>query len=298
MQMSLFSDGKRLSDRAPFPYFGGKSKAKRDILKCYPTDMKELVSPFLGGGSVELLAAARGVRVHAFDKFAPLVRLWQTLLRDAHSVAILNYEVYPYDPAVLKGYVLDGSNAMHIEDDIEFASVAWSMAHQAYGGFFMNGTHYSADIAKTKPYVRGTSTSLEFFNPEKWSDWGNDNMTVECQEWEDTLAQYPNTNLYVDPPYVGNERYYGQNKHKDPFDHEGLAKALGNHGGGWVLSYVEHPIVDELYSDFEVVHPRWAQGTISMMGKRGAKSAKEVYIIKEPCINPFTRLSNPRTTCS
>ena len=289
MQLNMFGESK-LSSNPPFPYFGGKQRARESILKCYPSGMDFLVSPFLGGGSVELLAASRGIEVKAFDKFDPLVRLWQTLLKDAHSVAKLNYARYPYKPEVLKGYVLDGSHAMHIEDDVEFASVAWSMAHQCYGGFFMNGTHYSDDV-KINGVGTGIKTSLEYFNPDKWKDWGNDYLSVGRQVWEDTLAQYPDAFLYVDPPYVGNERFYGKKNNKDGFDHEGLADALRQHKGGWVLSYVEHPIIDKLYGEFDLVRPRWSQGTIALRGKRNAKSAKEVFIIKPPAINPLKRLS-------
>ena len=282
MQLDMFGTQK-LSARPPFTYLGGKRLARRDILRCFPDGLDVLVSPFLGGGSVELLAASRGIRVHGFDKFAPLVRLWNTLLNKVADVAVLTHREYPYNADMLKGFVQDGSHAMHIEDDVEFASVAWSMAQQAYGGTFMNGTTFD---------ITGRScVGAEFFNPEKWVDWGNDNLSVKCQTWEDTLSEFPEAFMYVDPPYVGNERRYGSKHDKSGFDHHALAEALKSHNGGWVLSYAKNPLITELYEEFETLHPRWAQFAIATHKGRDARSGKEVYILKPPAVNPLNRLS-------
>ena len=293
-QLDMFTMSKT-SPRPAFPYFGGKQKARRDILRCFPKGLDFLVSPFLGGGSVELYAASRGIQVRGFDKFEPLCRLWNALLEDAESVARITHEQYPYSAKFLRDEVMNGTYAMYIEDDFEFASVAWAMSQQAYGGLFMNGTYFDCKV-KTK----GTGNikacaSIDYFLPSRWRDWGNENLKVGCQSWELTLEQFPDAFLYVDPPYVGNEKYYGANKNKDDFDHVGLAETLRNHNNGWVISYVEHPLLDELYGDFEIIHPRWHQGTIAAAQKlrkddgerRHSKSAKEVYILKPPARHPF-----------
>ena len=154
----------------------------------------------------------------------------------------------------------------------------------------MNSTYFDSKVLDKdldgSKLVKACAT-LDYFNPVEWSKWGNDNLSVECQSWEVTLEQYSDAFLYVDPPYVGNERNYGKNRHKDKFDHVGLAKALKSHGNGWVLSYVEHPIIDELYSDFEILYPRWHQGIVASQKKRDSKSTKEVYILKPPARHPF-----------
>lgn len=286
MQIDLFNNSIKLSSNTPIRYFGGKQTARRNILSCFPSDMRVLTSPFIGGGSVELLAASRGIRVNGFDKFEPLVRLWKTLLKDMPSVAELTFKKYPYPAEYLKEFVTTGSQAMCIENDIEFASVAWAMTQQSYGSFFMN-TNKFYDTIKHRGDNRSPCSVVDYFDPEKWKDWGNDNLHVECQSWEATLAQHPNDLLYVDPPYVGNEGKYGQHRNKDDFDHEGLAESLRNHSNGWVLSYVEHPLIKELYDGFEFVRPRWSQGSIAKSRKHD--SAKELYIVKPPCFNPLNR---------
>jgi len=47
-------------------YPGGKSRAVKQLLRFLPSEPGSMVSPFLGGGSFELAAAARGWRVHGY----------------------------------------------------------------------------------------------------------------------------------------------------------------------------------------------------------------------------------------
>ena len=72
--------------RSPLRYPGGKSRAVRTILELIPPDTCTLVSPFVGGGSVELACAALGMRVKASDLFEPLVTFWQQLLKNPEAV--------------------------------------------------------------------------------------------------------------------------------------------------------------------------------------------------------------------
>jgi DNA adenine methylase len=66
---------------APIRYPGGKSSAVGYILELLPNNVEKVVSPFLGGGSVEVaLAKELGLKVIAFDVFDILVNFWQVLL--------------------------------------------------------------------------------------------------------------------------------------------------------------------------------------------------------------------------
>ena len=51
------------------------------------TETDELVSPFLGGGNLEVACAQQGARVFGSDIFAPLVCFWEHLLNDPHQLA-------------------------------------------------------------------------------------------------------------------------------------------------------------------------------------------------------------------
>src|SRR5580698_9898000 len=65
--------------KSPLRYPGGKSRAVSQILPLLPAKPGALVSPFLGGGSVELAAAALGWHVSGFDANGALVDFWKSL---------------------------------------------------------------------------------------------------------------------------------------------------------------------------------------------------------------------------
>jgi len=63
-----------------------------------------LVSPFLGGGSLEIAVAHLGVRVLGFDIFDPLVVFWQELLTNPTQLADKVQEYFPLDKNILLTY--------------------------------------------------------------------------------------------------------------------------------------------------------------------------------------------------
>ena len=46
-----------------------------------------MVSPFFGGGSIEIHYAAQGVRVHGYDIFEPLANFWEQVLMSPRGLA-------------------------------------------------------------------------------------------------------------------------------------------------------------------------------------------------------------------
>ena len=42
-------------------------------------NLEKMMSPFMGGGCIELALAARGVKVQAYDLFRPLADFWEIL---------------------------------------------------------------------------------------------------------------------------------------------------------------------------------------------------------------------------
>ena len=73
--------------KSPLRYPGGKSRAVKHILPHFPEDVTEVCSPFLGGGSVELALAEKGVWVYGYDTFEPLIWFWRALLGNPDALA-------------------------------------------------------------------------------------------------------------------------------------------------------------------------------------------------------------------
>jgi site-specific DNA-adenine methylase len=64
-----------------FRYPGGKSYAVGYIVELLPDNIERVISPFIGGRSVEVaLAKELGLKVVAFDIFDILVNFWQVIL--------------------------------------------------------------------------------------------------------------------------------------------------------------------------------------------------------------------------
>jgi len=73
--------------KTPLRYPGGKSRAVKVILPLIPEDCGELCSPFLGGGSIEIAASQRGMKVYGYDVFVPLVWFWEEILTRPDKVS-------------------------------------------------------------------------------------------------------------------------------------------------------------------------------------------------------------------
>ncbi len=66
---------------SPLRYAGGKSLAVGMIVELIPEDTRRLVSPFMGGGAVEIACAnAIGMKVTGYDVFEELMTYWDVQL--------------------------------------------------------------------------------------------------------------------------------------------------------------------------------------------------------------------------
>jgi hypothetical protein len=72
----------RYTSTSLYRYAGGKNKMKDEIIKIIDEihpNLERMMSPFMGGGCIELSLAARGVKVQAYDLFQPLADFWEIL---------------------------------------------------------------------------------------------------------------------------------------------------------------------------------------------------------------------------
>jgi DNA adenine methylase len=67
--------------KSPLRYPGGKTRGVKEIIKYFPPGLNRLCSLFLGGGSIELELANKGVEIFGYDIFEPVVTFWQVLLK-------------------------------------------------------------------------------------------------------------------------------------------------------------------------------------------------------------------------
>ncbi len=201
-----------LSSKSILRYPGGKTRAVETITSFFPKGLKQMISPFFGGGSVELFTAAKGIKVLGFDVFQPLVEFWQCLLIEPVALAS---EVEKHYPLLKEDFYQLQKEQTHSEIKLERAAIYYVLNRSSFSGATLSG-------GMSPDHPRFTITSIErlrqFYNP---------NVQVQLAPFTESLPAHKNVFAYLDPPYLIKSSLYGKkgDAHKN-FDHEALANIL------------------------------------------------------------------------
>ena len=243
-------------------YGGGKSLAVGNIVELLPDDIDCIVSPFIGGGSVEIAFAKElGLKVIAYDVFDLLVNYWQMQVNHPKELyEKLNLlsptpEEYTRVKDILKSHwnKIDGYDGKL--DPLDLAAYYYFNMQLSYGPGFLG---WMSSIYKSEKKYRTTI--------EKVRDFDVKNLEVYTERFETSIPKHINDFMYLDPPYFleGDSKmfkgiYPMRNFpiHHNGFNHEKLAELLKRHKGGFILSYNDCSWVREAYKDFEIVEVGW-----------------------------------------
>ena len=229
-----------------------------------------MVSPFFGGGSIEIHYAAKGVRVHGYDSFEPLVNFWQHVLDDPEGLAYMLEEMFhPCTKDSFKQYQrkqgwthMDNTHMLWREMR---ACMYYALNRSSFSGATLSGG-YSQQAADK----RFTQSSID-----RLRDFSCPFLTVKQADFADSLRRHDDeTFIYADPPYLlEKSTLYGErgSAHKD-FDHLDFAEEIKKKNN-WVISYNPHPEILKLYKDYEIVYPQWSYGMSNN------KKSKEILIL-------------------
>ncbi len=105
-------------------------------------------------------------------------------------------------------------------------------------------------------------------------------VVIERLPWADFIRRYdrPTTLFYLDPPYYGSERDYGDDQGKPLFarpEFEAMAELLGTISGRFILSLNDHPDIRSIFAGFNLEE---VQTTYSIGGNDNAKRVGELII--------------------
>ena len=251
-------------------YPGGKTRALKHIIPYFPKNLTEIVSPFFGGGSIEIHYADQGVRVHGYEIFEPLVNFWQEVLRDPEEVAyLLETLFHPCSKEMFSKFQKKQSWA-HMDETHRNWKQYRACMYYALNRSSFSGATTSGGYSQQAADKRFTETSIL-----RLKNFSCPFLTMEHADFKDSLAKHDDDKfIYADPPYaIDNPVLYGKNgsTHKG-FDHLGLAEVM-RRKNNWVLSYNPTPFILDLYKDYEIVYPEWSYG----MSKD--KKSKEILIL-------------------
>jgi DNA adenine methylase len=259
----------KLTNHSLYRYAGGKNRMKKDlieIIKDVNPGLTEIVSPFMGGGSTEILLASQGVQVQAYDIFRPLADFWE-IVTAGGGPGIAD--------EVTKHYPLTDSDHYKsflplLDSDDKFTR-AWAF-YITIKGSYSGKIGCSTVLSRAEFRLVGIDKLRNFHNP---------NLSFAYGSCFDTIPKHENDFLYLDPPYYETvSHYYGKDGalHKS-FDHEAFCDTLKQHKGGFVMSYDNSDSVRSLYQDWTefryLTFPYQMSGT-----KRYEKT--ELVIVKHP----------------
>jgi len=277
---------------SPLRYAGGKTWAVGYIIEYLPDNIKRLVSPFFGGGSLEIAVAKElEIPVIGFEIFDILVNYWKfqinqpLLLYKELAKLEPNRETYNFVKNKLKKHW----NGLKKLPPLKLAAYYYFNHNLSYGPGFLGWM--SSVYANKKTYQKLI---------ERVRDFNVKNITVDCASFEKIIPKFKYDFLYCDPPYyLGPDStvfkgLYPQRNfpiHHENFDHQLLRDILlKEHKGGFILSYNDAPTIRNWYKECKIielpVHYTMGQGEtrIGANRKRGKrnhiKKINELLIIK------------------
>lgn len=250
-------------------YPGGKSFAIPTILPHFPDGIKEMVSPFFGGGSIEIECAYMGIRVHGYDTFEPLVNFWKQVLTNKQKL-VEKVMLYPMPLPKVKFYVMQ-KTYNDIVDPIQKAAVFFVLNRTSF-----SGTTFSGGMSPTQnSWSKSCIDKLREFKVGGIFD--NKKLTVDLLDFRESMSKHRDLFAYMDPPYLlETSNLYGDrgSTHKD-FDHLAFFEEVKKMNNKWAISYNGHPELLELYKDYNVKVLKWQY---AMKSKGGTKEADEILI--------------------
>ena len=262
MQLTLL-DGLMASYETPLAYIGGKKKLWSLFKNHIPPGIDLLVSPFVGGGAIELRSSAQGIKVKAFDNFQLLTEFWEEFIKDAGKVGSYASKIFPISED--EGAFYLETNLSTISDKLQKAAIFWCINKQTW----------SCSMFANKSWKRDDQIMHDKNYFLKWDNWSNNNITIKHQDCFETIEKYDGCFMYLDPPYVGLEKMYGIKGENMSFDHERLYEAISNSNSPWIMSYGKHEDIYKMYGNYKIIEPEWYYSFNSNM----KSNANEVVII-------------------
>lgn len=279
--------------KSPLRYPGGKSLAVGIIIEHFPNDIKRLISPFMGGGSVEIATALElEIPVLGFDIFDILINFWNVAISNNDELIKALQKLEP-SKDIYKDIKIELSKHFKQEEKLDPITLArdyFFNFNLSYGPGFLG---WMSSIYECEKKYQSSLNKLKKIK--------NINLQVSCSSFEKVIPEFNDDFLYLDPPYFldGDSKMfkgiYPQRNfpiHHNGFNHELLSKLLKAHKGGFVLSYNDCDWVRNAYKEYEILEPSWqytmGQGETRIGKNRlcrdeisNIKKSHELLIIKE-----------------
>ena len=267
----------------PLRYAGGKSLGAGHVIEHIPSGITHLVSPFFGGGSIEIACAKElGLRVQGYDIFNILTNYWVQQIKSPVKLANQlakwqpSKEQYTKVKARLK---LHWTGEKPITNKLSLAAHYWFNHNLSYGPGFLG---WMSKIYEDQTRYKRLVDKVRNFNGR--------GLSIACADFKKIIPHHNKSFLYCDPPYYlsGDSKMfkgiYPQRNfpiHHNSFEHKTLRDLLHKHQGGFILSYNDCKQVRKWYSDFKIIEVKWqytlGQGE-TRIGKNRIENGAHHYV--------------------
>jgi DNA adenine methylase len=269
---------------SPLRYAGGKSLAVGLVIELMPDNIKRVISPFFGGGAVEIaIAKELNIDVKGYDIFDILVNYWQVQLKYPEELYKL---LKNFSPTRKEFKIVKERLRKHWKENKplkknQLAAHYYFNSNTSYGPHFLG---WPSSVYLQKERYQTMITKVRNFEAKK--------LKVFCDSFENVIRKHPNDFLYCDPPYYldgDSKTFVGMYPHRNfpihhvGFKHELLRDLLLSHKGGFVLSYNDCSAIRKWYKEFDMYSPAW-QYTFSQgdtrIGENRLKNNNGDYVKK------------------
>lgn len=270
-QLALFEYEKDLSSKSLIKYVGGKYYWRDDIIKFIPSGVNECVSPFMGGGHVEMLLSSKGFTMHCGDIYKPLVYCWNILLHQPEMIAerMDNLWVDRGNFAEIRRKFFELEDAD--EDWREIGTMFYMAIKVSYNGILGTRTP-TGSIQGQGPTDRMRPKIIA----ENIRRFHAPRMTVDLCDYKELLSRHPGVFSYMDPPYrIEFNLYGGDGETHEGFDHDEYADFVLSTDNPFLISYNDDEWIRNRYRDCRIVT---LHGRYSVHGK--SRKVTEVLITR------------------
>lgn len=258
--------------KAPFAYYGGKSRLADRIVSLMP-EHAEYMEPFFGSGAV-LFAKRPSTHEIVNDLDGAVVNFFRQMRENLDELTRVCF---------LTPHARDEFGAADLDepglDDLERARRFWVRVNQSFSNTAGRQTGWSVKTSRTQSVPASMLGRLGRFQAcaERLA-----RVTIECCDAADLVARLAThrTVVYLDPPYLATTRRSRDRQRPadyrcdmgEELEHRRLAEVLHATEATVLLSGYHDPIYDELYSDWPRLEiPVTAHASNSVTSERGGR---------------------------
>ena len=220
-------------------YIGGKSKLADQIVKLIPPHLA-YVEPFAGGAWVFFKKPPSKVEV-LNDVDGELINFWRVVHNHPDEFLRCCERLLPSREM----FEAERSRSTTGMTDIQRATRYYYLQRLAFGGGMKTLNFGTSSIRAPAFHVEGLKASL--FAVQKRLQ----RVLIECLDACDCIEKYdrPSTFFYLDPPYLGGQKY------RFPFteqDFELLAVSLGTLRGKFMMTVNDCDVIRRVFGRFKI----------------------------------------------